>query len=204
MSPGPFSVIHIDILELSGAEGAGLPLRPNMKPLNDGKSMSAIWDSLTHLRASNLGCTRGVVEIANCLNSTLKNRSGFFSILALNNNIPGEIRPFHRESFFAPYPTIVEATLCYEIESTDLCLLISIRIEAGNNSFVAAFAPIPAEENMEQLVALMQPNGWTTHLYRKQAQAGDGEQVIQMRNIRASGKMTDDADSFLKIRVFTV
>jgi hypothetical protein len=92
----------------------------------------------------------------------------------------------------------------YEIESTDFCLVVALRAESGNNAFALAFAWHPVEANRDEFVTLMDPKAWKTQLHKTYAQAKHGEQFIEIGNIRASVKMTEDAESLLKIRVFAV
>jgi hypothetical protein len=176
-----------------------------MKPLQDGESISATLTSKNHgFQGFNLDKDACIVEIGNCLNCTLKNRIGFFCNSARNNFLPSEIRPFFRERFFASHNTTFEAMFSYEIESTDLCLLVALRVESGNNSFAVAFDQVASKANRNEWAALMDPKAWKTYSYRKYAHAKDGEQVIQIQNIRASVKMTEDAESLVNIRLFAV
>jgi hypothetical protein len=202
MTLGPFSLIEIEIIAFSGPPS---PVGARMKPLQDGETISSTLTSRNHgVHGFNLGKDACIIEIGNCLNGTLRNGSAFFCNSARNNFLPSEIRPFYRERFFASHNTTVEAMFSYEIESTDLFLVVALRVQSGNNSFAVAFDQVPGQVNRNEWLALMDPMTWKTHSYRKYAHAKDGEQVIQIQNIRASVKMTEDAESLFNIRVFAV
>ncbi|CAG7817202.1 unnamed protein product, partial [Allacma fusca] len=71
------------------------------------------------------------VEIVNCLNVPLRNRNKFYSNSNDKHFWPLEIQPFHRESFLGSSDTNFEAMFSYEILSTDLALVIALKVGPG-------------------------------------------------------------------------
>ncbi|CAG7829540.1 unnamed protein product, partial [Allacma fusca] len=136
-----------------------------------------------------------VVEIVNCLGVCLNNRNSYFCNSEDNNLLPLEILPLHRESFFASDETSLEAIFSYEIFSTDLAIVIALKVGSGGKSFAAAFVPIPAVTDKTELEALMDENQWKTHDYRINSNASEGVQSIVIRNIRAEILMTEEEKS---------
>ncbi|CAG7723276.1 unnamed protein product [Allacma fusca] len=98
----------------------------------------------------------------------------------------------------------LEAMFSYEIISTDLALVIALKIGSGGKSYTAAFVPIPAVRGKNELEKLMDENQWKTHDYKKYSNANEGMQSIAIRNIRAEILMTEEDKSVLKIRIFAV
>ncbi|CAG7729958.1 unnamed protein product, partial [Allacma fusca] len=111
------------------------------------------------------------VEIVNCLNVPLRNRNKFYSNSNDKDFWPLEIQPFYRESFLGSSDTNLEAMFSYEILSTDLALVIALKVGPGTNSFAAAFSQIPAVTEKKDLEALMNPNEWKIHEYVKYSNA---------------------------------
>ncbi|CAG7716508.1 unnamed protein product, partial [Allacma fusca] len=106
------------------------------------------------------------VEIANCLNVPLRNRNKLYSNFNDKDFCPLEIQPFHRESFLGSSDTYLEAMFSYEIDSTDLALVIALKVVPGANSCAAAFSQIPAVTEKKDLEALMNPGQWKIHDYK--------------------------------------
>ncbi|CAG7828014.1 unnamed protein product [Allacma fusca] len=144
------------------------------------------------------------VEIVNCLSVPLSNQNNWYCNSEENNLLPLEILPVHRERFFASGETNFEAMFSYEIISTDLALVIALKVGSGGKSFAAAFLPIPAVTEKKDLDALMEEKHWKTHEYKKNANANEGMQLISIRNIRAEILMSEEEKSLLKNRIFAV
>ncbi|CAG7724579.1 unnamed protein product [Allacma fusca] len=144
------------------------------------------------------------VEFVNCLNVPLRNRNKFYSNSNDKDFVPPEIQSFHRESFLGSSDTNLEAMFSYEILSTDLALVIALKVGPGTNSFAAAFTEIPAVTEKKDLEALMNPNEWKIHDYVKYSNASKTLEVISVRNIRVEILMTEGEKSVLKIRIYAV
>ncbi|CAG7825096.1 unnamed protein product [Allacma fusca] len=142
--------------------------------------------------------------IVNCLSVRLSNRNSWYCSSEANNPLPLEILSLHRKSFFASEETNLEAIFSYEIISTNLALVIALKVVSGGNSFAAAFVPIPAVTEKKELEALMDGNQWKSHDHKKFSNANEGMQRIAIRNIRAEILMTEEEKSLLKIRIFAV
>ncbi|CAG7816950.1 unnamed protein product, partial [Allacma fusca] len=100
--------------------------------------------------------------------------------------------------------TNLEAMFSYEILSTDLALVIGLKVGPGTNSFAATLSEIPAVTEKKDLEALMDPSQWKIHDYKKYLNASKTLEVISDRNIRAEVQMTEDEKSDLKIRIYAV
>ncbi|CAG7830202.1 unnamed protein product [Allacma fusca] len=111
------------------------------------------------------------VEIVNHLNVPLRNRNNFYSNSNDKDYLPLEIQSFHRERFLGSSDTNLEAMFSYEILSTDLALVIALKVGPGTNSFAAAFSQIPAVTEKKDLEALMNPSQWKIHNYKKHSNA---------------------------------
>ncbi|CAG7833800.1 unnamed protein product [Allacma fusca] len=144
------------------------------------------------------------IEIANCLNVPLRNRNKWYSNSNKNDFWPLEIQSFHRESFLGSSVTNFDAIFAYEIVSTDLALIIALKVGPGTNSFAAAFSQIPAVNGKNELEALMNPNEWKIHNYKKCSNASKALEVISDRNIRAEILMTEKEESIFIIRIYAV
>ncbi|CAG7829575.1 unnamed protein product, partial [Allacma fusca] len=107
------------------------------------------------------------VEIVNCLNVPLRNRNQFYSNSNEKDLWPLEIPSFHRESFLGSSDSNFEGMFSYEILSTDLALVIALKVGPGSNSFAAAFSQIPAVTEKKDLEELMNPSQWKIHDYKK-------------------------------------
>ncbi|CAG7822520.1 unnamed protein product, partial [Allacma fusca] len=129
-----------------------------------------------------------VVEIVNCLSVPLSSPNNWYCNSEENNRLPLEILALHRESFFASGETNFEAMFSYEIISSDLALVIALKVGSGGKSFAAAFVPIPAVTEKKELDALMGKNQWKTHEYKTNANANEGMQCLQMSSIESSRK----------------
>ncbi|CAG7731944.1 unnamed protein product, partial [Allacma fusca] len=106
-------------------------------------------------------------EIVNCLNVPLRNRNKWYSNSNDKDFWPLEIPSFHRESFFGSSDSAFEGMFSYEIPSTDQTLVIALKVGPVSNSFAAAFSLIPAATEKKDLEALMNPNQWNIHDYKK-------------------------------------
>ncbi|CAG7710373.1 unnamed protein product, partial [Allacma fusca] len=145
-----------------------------------------------------------VVEIVNCLGVPLSNHKSWDCNSEVNNFLPPEIFPLHRESFSASDEMNLEATFSYEIFSTDLAIVIALKVGSGGKSFAAGFLRIPDATGEKELEALMDENQWKTHDYKTNANANEGMQSIAIRNIRAEILVSEEEKSVLKIRIFAV
>ncbi|CAG7820617.1 unnamed protein product [Allacma fusca] len=145
-----------------------------------------------------------IVQIANCLSVPLSNRKIWCCNSEDNNVLPLEILPLHRESLFVSGETNLEAIFSYGIISTDLALVIALKVGSGGKSFAAAFVPSPTVTGKKELEALMDGNQWKSQDYRKNSNASEGMQLIGIRNIRAEILTTEEEKSVLKIRIFAV
>jgi hypothetical protein len=116
--------------------------------------------------------------------------------------MPVEVFPFAREIFFASGNEMVEAIFAYEIETTELGLVVAFRVEESNNSFAASLELLPEVIDEKAFNSSMNPTQWNTHPNKRYAPAVDGEQTIQARNIHATVSMSGTEKSHLKIRVF--
>ncbi|CAG7819177.1 unnamed protein product [Allacma fusca] len=137
------------------------------------------------------------VEIANFLNVPLRNRNKFYCNSNDKDFWPLEIQSFHRETFLGSSDTNFKAMFSYEILSTDLALVIALKVGPGYNSFAAAFSQIPAFTEKKDLKALMNPSEWKIHDYKKCSDASKTVEVIRDRNIRAEIAMTEEENSIL-------
>ncbi|CAG7832459.1 unnamed protein product [Allacma fusca] len=144
------------------------------------------------------------VEIANFLNVPLRNGNKFYSNSKDKDFWPLEIQSFQRETIFGSSDTNLKAMFSYEIVSTDLALVIALKVGPGSNSFAAAFSQIPAFTEKKDLKALMNPSEWKIHDYKKCSDASKTVEVIRDRNIRAEILMTEEENSILKIHIYVV
>ncbi|CAG7830495.1 unnamed protein product [Allacma fusca] len=195
MSNGPRSIVHVEILEFNPMFGSLRSLIGGKQRIVDGKSLEMLrspQNSQTNSKsAKNIQRFSCVVEIVNCLSVRLSKRNNWYCNSKENNALPLEILPLHRESLFVSGETNLEAMFCYEIISTDLALVIALKVGSGGKSFAAAFVPIPAVTEKKELKALMDENQWKTHDYKKNANANEGLQRIAIRNIRAEILMSE-------------
>ncbi|CAG7826630.1 unnamed protein product [Allacma fusca] len=145
-----------------------------------------------------------VVETVNCLSVPLNNRNGWCRNSEAKNVLPMQILPLHRERFFMSDEIILEAMFSYEIISTDLALVIALKVGCGGKSFAAAFMPFPVVTGKKQVEELLDENQWKTHDYKKYSKAFEKMTLIAIRNIRAGILMTEEDKSVLKIRIFAV
>ncbi|CAG7733145.1 unnamed protein product [Allacma fusca] len=130
-----------------------------------------------------------VVEIVNCLSVPLSNQGSWCCNSQANNFLPVEmeILSLHRESFFASDDTNLEAIFSYEIISTDLALVIALKMGSGGKSFAAAFVPFPVITGKKELEDLMDENQWKTHDYKKYSKAShllSGIQLYSLNNVK--------------------
>ncbi|CAG7723786.1 unnamed protein product, partial [Allacma fusca] len=144
------------------------------------------------------------VVIANFLNVPLRNTNKFYSNSNDKDFWPLEIQSFHRETFLGSSDTNFEAMFSYEIFSTDLALVIALKVGPGSNSFAAAFSQIPVFTEKKDHKALMNPSEWKIHDYKKCSDASKTVEVIQDRNIRAEILMTEEENSILIIHIYAV
>ncbi|CAG7734181.1 unnamed protein product [Allacma fusca] len=106
--------------------------------------------------------------------------------------------------FFATGKVSIEAAFAYEIESTDVGLLVAVKAQKGKNKFAAVFLPVSEIMFDADLDKLLDQDTWGYLLTQKFAYAKDGEQMVQTRNIRANVTMTEDQKSQVKILLYTV
>ncbi|CAG7733144.1 unnamed protein product [Allacma fusca] len=144
------------------------------------------------------------IEIVNCLSVPLRNRNRWYSNSENNTFLSMEVLPLHREMFFASDQTNLKVMISYEIISTDLNLVIGLKLGPGGKSFAAAFVRFPVVTGKKKLEKLMDENQWKIHDYKTISKPSEGMQLIAIRNIRAEICMTDEERSVLKIRVFAV
>ncbi|CAG7731438.1 unnamed protein product [Allacma fusca] len=144
------------------------------------------------------------IEIVNCLSVPLRNRNRWYCNSENNTFLSMEILPLHRESFFASDQTNLKVMISYEIISTDLNLVIGLKLGPGGKSFAAAFVRFPVVTGKKKLEKLMDENQWKIHDYKTILKASEGMKLIAIRNIRAEICMTDEERSVLKIRIFAV
>ncbi|CAG7826317.1 unnamed protein product, partial [Allacma fusca] len=141
------------------------------KRLIDGKSFefnqSTNKDGSISRPAGKLSTFACNVVIENCLNVPLRNRNKFYSNSSDKDFWPLEIQSFHRETFLGSSDTKFEAMFSYEILSSDLALVIALKVGPGTNSFAAAFSQIPAVSGKNELEVLMNSNDWKVHGYKK-------------------------------------
>jgi len=206
MTNGPRSMVHVEILELNGISWPHSVFK-GKKRLSNGKAVE--FNQSTNKGGSISGSVGKCrfscnVEIVNCLNVPLRNRNKFYSNSNDKDFWPLEIQSFHRESFLGSSDTNFEAMFSYEILSTDLALVIALKVGPGTNSFAASFAQIPAVTEKKDLEALMNPNEWKVHEYVKYSNTSKTLDIISVRNIRAEILMTETEKSVLKIRIYAV
>jgi len=204
MTSDPRSIVHVEILELNPMFGSPCSLIGRKQRIVDGKSLE-MFRSQTNSKSSKIiqrfSC---IVQIANCLSVPLSNRKIWCCNSEDNNVLPLEILPLHRESLFVSGETNLEAIFSYGIISTDLALVIALKVGSGGKSFAAAFVPSPTVTGKKELEALMDGNQWKSQDYRKNSNASEGMQLIGIRNIRAEILTTEEEKSVLKIRIFAV
>jgi hypothetical protein len=188
-------MVHVDILEI------GLPQNGSSRR-GDEATFEVLLRSLAIPPIPN--ALAGLVQLTNCLNVSLKNQRSFVGGSERHNDFPTVILPSRQEVFLISSNTLVQLMLSFEIDSTDLGFMVALRVEGNSHSFSVAFAPLPIDTDQSTFNSSMNPEQWKMHLYRKLANALDGEQEIQMRNIRARVSMSSEAKSCLKIRVFAV
>jgi len=207
MTIGPRSIVRIEIMELLHISWL-ISVVKGKKRLIHGKSFEFNQSRNKGGSISGSVGKRGRfscnVEIANCLNVPLRNRNKLYSNFNDKDFCPLEIQPFHRESFLGSSDTYLEAMFSYEIDSTDLALVIALKVVPGANSCAAAFSQIPAVTEKKDLEALMNPGQWKIHDYKTVLNASNTLEVIRERNIRAEIMMTEKEKSILKIRIYAV
>ncbi|CAG7819263.1 unnamed protein product, partial [Allacma fusca] len=115
-----------------------------------------------------------------------------------------EVPPLGLEMFCLTGKMSIEATFAYEIESTDLGLLIAVKAGENENKFAAVFHPVSEIMFDADLDKLLNPDMWGYLLNQKFTHAKGGEQIIQTRNIRANVTMTEGQKSQVKIRLYAV
>ncbi|CAG7824105.1 unnamed protein product, partial [Allacma fusca] len=82
-----------------------------------------------------------VLEVSNVLNVPMKVRGySYFKGSAITT----DVLPLGVEIFFATGKTCIEAAIAYEIESTDLALIVAVKAEEKGNKFAAVFIPVTA------------------------------------------------------------
>ncbi|CAG7717123.1 unnamed protein product, partial [Allacma fusca] len=205
MTHGHRSVMHVDILEVVDEIVTGTTAS-EVRTVKTGEYTIAnmghkFLGSANPCSLDNVAC---IVDITNALKVSLEESRRFIRSCKHNNFMPYRVLPFTREVFFASNDEIVEAMFAYKIESTDLALVIAMRAQTGGNLFASAFVTLPSFTNKNAYKSLMEVDPTKSRLYRKNASAKDGEQEIQIRNIRATIRMTEDAKSVLKIRIFAI
>ncbi|CAG7831704.1 unnamed protein product, partial [Allacma fusca] len=175
MSIGPAAIVHVEILEFSPMVGSPCSVIGGKQRIVDGKSLDSIrsphnsqTNSKSVRKMERFSC---VVEIVNCLSVPLSNRGSWCCNSQANIFLPMEILSLHRESFFASDDTTLEAMFSYEIISTDLALVIALKMGSGGKLFAAAFVPFPVITGKKELEELMDGNQWKTHDYKKYSKA---------------------------------
>ncbi|CAG7664121.1 unnamed protein product, partial [Allacma fusca] len=144
-----------------------------------------------------------VIEVANYLIVPIKLR-GCRS--CESSRTLAEVPPLGMEIFFATGKWSIEAAIVYEIESTDLALVVAVKAGRNENKFAAVFIPVARITLDDNLDKLLDQNQWNYLLRHKFASAKDGEQMIQTRNIKVNISMTmaEGQKSDIKIRMYTV
>ncbi|CAG7702051.1 unnamed protein product [Allacma fusca] len=114
------------------------------------------------------------------------------------------VPPLGFEVFYAAGKLSIEAALAYEVEGTDMGLLVAIKAQGDKNTAAALFLPKAHFIFDDILDGLLDQNQWNYLLRHKFTYAKDGEQICQARNIRASLKMTEGQKSQVEIRLYAV
>ncbi|CAG7824380.1 unnamed protein product, partial [Allacma fusca] len=208
MTNGPRSIVHVEILEFNPIFGSPSSVFGGKQRIVDGKSLESIRSTISlganSKSVRNIGRFSCIVEIVNCLSIPLRNQSIWYCNSENNNFLPLGILPLHRESFLGSDETIFEAIFSYEIMSTDLALVIALKVGSGCKSFAATFVPIPAITEKKELEELMNRNDWKTHDYKIYSNTSEGAQLISIRNIRVAIRMTEEKKPVLKVRIFAI
>ncbi|CAG7728793.1 unnamed protein product [Allacma fusca] len=103
-----------------------------------------------------------------------------------------EVPPLGVEMFFATAKLSIEAAVAYEIEGTDLGLIVAVKAKDNENAFAAIFLDLMFDDSLDEC---LDQNLWNYLLNQEFHLAKDGDQTIQTRNIRANINMTDGQNS---------
>ncbi|CAG7817540.1 unnamed protein product [Allacma fusca] len=193
MTSGPKAIMQVTVLKTCSSERADL----------EEKLVAIILKGKISSKQPppSPACKRGnVIEITNLLKVCLQDAERYVP----NNSpqqdfLPDIIPEFTRVSFSTLDLKNSEEIFSYRIDTTDLRLAITFCTKSGENSFGIAFIPDDVPTDTELISSMTKLGEWVTRPDRKLGLAKNGEQVIEVRNMRAKVTMTQEPQVMLMV-----
>ncbi|CAG7662167.1 unnamed protein product [Allacma fusca] len=114
------------------------------------------------------------------------------------------IMPKTREAFCTSDDLNMQGIFSYRIGSSDLRLSLVFQVFNGGCKFAVAFVPFDIPTNFALMKSMINPKEWRTRPDCKFSQALHGEQVVEVRNLRAKVSMTNGPKAVLTVMICTL